>query len=370
MNLNLAVSPGIHGLSNATGILIQGEVVAGKPVTFLTFQTTLIILYIIISSVLLLRFALNIYKIIRLIRTSAIVDNQKTQIVLVENVTLPFSFFRYIFVNRSDYENGKIEKELLIHEQAHCTQYHSIDILAVELIKIILWFNPFVWFFSKAIQLNHEYLADNEVLSNHDVHDYQNTLINIVFRNNSTYLASNFNYSLTKKRLIMMTNNNSLRKAIYLKIAAVPLFLILAITLTFSQENKNQKTVVNFENEWWYQILKKHHLEVQPFNNFERVFEMGTKNTINNRMVTLENAFFLIKTNNDEYFILKSPLAYHDLDKNIITCDKGTMETYKIKSEDTESFEKRSFDKLKLQITDGNPKYEAESVSGMTKTKK
>jgi len=370
MNLNLAVSPGIHGLSNVTGILIQGEIVAGKPVTFLTFQTTLIILYIIISSLLLLRFVLNIYKIIRLIRTSTIVNNQKTQIVLVEKVTLPFSFFRYIFVNRSDYENGKIEKELLIHEQAHCTQYHSIDILAVELIKIILWFNPFVWFFSKAIQLNHEYLADNEVLSNHDVRDYQNTLINLVFRNNSTYLASNFNYSLTKKRLIMMTNNNSLRKAIYLKIAAVPLFLILAITLTFSQENKNQKTVVNFENEWWYQILKKHHLEVQAFNNFERVFEMGTKNTINNRIVTLENAFFLIKTNNDEYFILKSPLAYHDLDKNIITCDKGTMETYKIKSEDTESFEKRSFDKLKLQITDGNPKYEAESVSGMTKTKK
>jgi hypothetical protein len=370
MHFNLTVSPNIREFSNATGILIQGEEVTGRPIQFLTFQTTCIILYIIISSTLLLRFALNIYKIIRLIRTSTILDNLKTQIVLVEKKTLPYSFFRYIFVNRLDYENGRIEKELIIHEQAHCMQFHSIDILTVELIKIILWFNPFVWLFKKAMQLNHEYLADNKVLSNHDLNDYQNTLINLVFRNNSTYLASNFNYSLTKKRLIMMTKNNSSGYAIFRKIATIPLFLILAITLALGQENKPKDSVMNFENEWWSPILKKHNIEPSGFNNFGKVFEMGTKNTINNRIVTLENAFFLIKNSNGEYYILKSPLAYHDLDKNIITCDKGTMETFKIKSEDTESFEKQSFEKLKLQINDGNPMYTAESVSGLFKTKK
>jgi len=369
MYFNLAVSPNIREFSDANGILIQGEEVTDKPIQLLTFQTTLIILYIIISFTLLLRFALNIYKIIRLIRTSTKLNNLKTQIVLVEKKTLPYSFFRYIFVNRSDYENGGIKKELIIHEQAHCAQFHSIDILTVELIKIILWFNPFVWFFKKAIQLNHEYLADNKVLLNHDLNDYQNTLINLVFRNNSTYLASNFNYSLTKKRLIMMTKNNSTGNAIFRKIATIPLFLILAITLAFGQENKPKNSVMNSENEWWYPILKKHNIEPSGFNNFEKVFEMGTKNTINNRIVTLENAFFLIKTGNDEYYILKSPLAYHDLDKNIITCDKGTLETFKIKSEDTESFEKRSFKKLELQINDGNPIYNAENVN-MTKTKK
>ncbi len=142
-----------------------------------------------------------------------------------------------------------------------------------------------------------------------------------------------------------------------------------AITLAFGQENKPKGSVMNFENEWWYSILKKHKIEPSGFNNFEKVFEMGTKNTINNRVVTLENAFFLIKSNSDEYYILKSPLAYHDLDKNIITCDKGTMETYKLKSEDTEPFEKQSFEKVTLKITDGNPSYEAENVTGRTKTK-
>ena len=54
---------------------------------------------------------------------------------------------------------------------------------------------------------NHEYLADDKVLEDHDLSKYQNTLKTLVFRNNSTYLASNFNYSLTKKRLIMMTKH-------------------------------------------------------------------------------------------------------------------------------------------------------------------
>ena len=70
MNLNVAFNPDIHKLSNDTGILIQGEKVTGKPVQQLTFLSILILFYIIISFLLLLRFTLNIFKIIKLIRTS------------------------------------------------------------------------------------------------------------------------------------------------------------------------------------------------------------------------------------------------------------------------------------------------------------
>lgn len=236
VNFTMPVNPEINGFSNVVGgfVPIQGDAIIAEPVHYLTFQNALLILYIIISGILLVRFILNIYKIRKLIHASPIIIGNP-KIVLVEKQTLPYSFLRYIFVNRSDYENELIEKELIIHERTHCTQYHSVDIVLIELVKIFLWFNPILWLFRKAIQLNHEFLADNKVLSNHDLSDYQNTLINLVFRNNSTYLASNFDYSLTKKRLIMMTKHDSLRKAIYIKIAAVPLFLVLAIPLTFSQ---------------------------------------------------------------------------------------------------------------------------------------
>jgi hypothetical protein len=207
-------------------------------------QDLLAILYLIVSLILLLRFTLNIYNIARLIRTSSVVNIGKSQIVLLEKEALPYSFFKYIFVNRLDYENGKIEKELIIHEQVHCLQYHSVDVLIIEMVKIILWFNPFTWLYRNAIQLNHEFIADHKVLSTTNLSDYQNSLINLVFRNNSTYLASNFNYSLTKKRLIMM-NKKAIKDWIVLrKIAIIPLFLILLITLAFTQV-KEQKAALN-----------------------------------------------------------------------------------------------------------------------------
>jgi bla regulator protein BlaR1 len=144
-----------------------------------------------------------------LINTSSKDLNSFPRIVLSQKKILPYSFFQYIIVNKTEYEKGQIDYELIIHEQAHCQQYHSIDILFIEIIKIIFWFNPIIWILKKEMQLNHEYLADTKVLQTKSLKSYQDILLNLVFRNNSTYLASNFNYSLTKKRLIMMTKNNS-----------------------------------------------------------------------------------------------------------------------------------------------------------------
>jgi len=231
----------LQGFSNVTGILIKGEKIIAEPISVITFQELLIILYFIVSAILLLRFALNIYKIIKLIRTSPKVENFDNHIILIENKILPYSFFQYIFVYRSDYEKGIIKKELIIHEQVHCLEYHSVDILIIELVNIFLWFNPFLRLFRKAIQLNHEFLADNKVLSSCELGEYQNTLLNLVFRNNSTYLASNFNYSLTKKRLIMMAKINSNNKVVLRKIAVIPLFFILALTLSLTKDKLNKE---------------------------------------------------------------------------------------------------------------------------------
>ncbi|MFC2128601.1 M56 family metallopeptidase [Bacteroidota bacterium] len=260
-----------------------------------------------------------------------------TQIVLVEPKTLPYSFFKYIFVNRSDFENGKIEKELITHEQIHCQQYHSLDILIIELIKVFLWFNPLIWLFRKTIQLNHEFLADHKVLSNYNLNDYQNTLLNLVFRNNSSYLASNLNYSLTKKRLVMMTKNYTFSKSIYQKIAAINLFLVLTIVFSFSQNIKHKIDLGNYQNEWWYPILKTQNLEIDSFNIFDKVFETGTKHSIKNRVTTIENAIVIVNSTKDDYIIIKSPLAYHDLDKNTIYAEDGYYEIYNIETKKTKA---------------------------------
>ncbi len=329
VKLYLPVNSNIQGLSDITGNFIQVKEIASVPIHNITFQDILTVIYFIVSAILLVRFAVNLYSIIRLIHTSQIVRELNTKLVLIDKKTLPYSFFKYIFINSSDYKNGIIEKELIIHEQAHCLQYHTIDILLIELIKIILWFNPLLWLFRKAIQLNHEYIADNEALSNHGLNDYQNILLNLVIRNNSTYLASSFNYSLTKKRLIMMTKNNSLNKTIYRKIASIPVFLILALTLTFSQEPKQIGNAMNFENEWWYPILVKHNKVPSGFNNFRNIFEMGENNSINDGVCTLTNAYVIIRDSIDNYLIIESPLLYHDFNRELLITNSGTMKMYR-----------------------------------------
>lgn len=235
ISTNIPISHSIQQFTSATGIFIQGENLTREPEGKWSIQIILIFLYLTGTITFLLRFVLNISKLFRKIQTSVVVENLRTKIVLIEAKTLPYSFFKYIFVNKTDFENGEIDKKLIVHEQAHCSQYHSVDILILELVKIILWFNPFIWLLGRAIQLNHEFLADHNVLSNCDLSEYQHTLLNLVFRNNSTYLASNFNYSLTKKRLIMMTKNNS-KSTIY-RIAVTP--IIVASLMYFISCNKD-----------------------------------------------------------------------------------------------------------------------------------
>ena len=52
----------------------------------------------------------------------------------------------------------KEEKEQIIkHEITHATKLHSIDILLVEFLKVIFWFNPAVYYLKSLITSIHEF---------------------------------------------------------------------------------------------------------------------------------------------------------------------------------------------------------------------
>jgi TonB family protein len=216
--------------------------------SFLTYQNLILLFYISISLVLLIRFVLNILKLYNKIRTSYTINDSNTTLILVEENILPYSFFRFIFVNRADFESGKIEKEFLIHEEAHCSQYHSVDIILFELINIFLWFNPAIWLYRNAILRNHEFYADKKVLAKSDSFDYQQLLLNILLQNNTNYLVSNFKYSLIKSRLIMMSTIEPSNNAILRKTTACILILVLGSAFTLSNSSNLNKTVTESEN--------------------------------------------------------------------------------------------------------------------------
>lgn len=353
------------GINNFTATTVQIIQSGGNTVTSIpniSFERILFLLFILVSASLFLRFDINIFKLIWKIKKSKKTENQNTTIVLVDENIIPYSFFRYIFVNRESYEEGKIERELLLHEEAHCLQFHSLDIIILELINVFFWFNPAIWLFRKAIQLNHEYYADNKVLNNSDSEDYHQLLINLVIQNNTSYLVSNFKYSLIKNRLIMMTKNNPSGNEVFRKIVAISFFLFLGIVFTFSQVNKINTNVLNNENEWWYPILQKHKVDIKQFNFMSTfntgssdsirsiAFEIGNCDSTNKSILTLRDPVFILRESDDAYNFIIAKFAIHDLESSQIKWKEGKMEEFGYKTKDFEPSKSYSFDELNIDL--------------------
>jgi bla regulator protein blaR1 len=94
--------------------------------------------------------------------------------------------------------------------------------------------------YKRSIRLNHEFLADESVLSAlPDASKYQLLLLNKIDGSYPVSLSSQFNYLITKKRLIMMTRTTTPTRAIVKQTAAMLLIAVavfLFATRTVAQE--------------------------------------------------------------------------------------------------------------------------------------
>jgi len=120
----------------------------------------------------------------------------------------PFSWFNTIVISENDYQNNA--NEILCHEIGHIRHYHSLDILLVNIIETIQWWNPLSWILASSLRDVHEYEADDEVLtSGVNIKQYQMLLIRKAVGSSSYAFANSFNHSLLKKRITMMLKSKS-----------------------------------------------------------------------------------------------------------------------------------------------------------------
>jgi hypothetical protein len=143
--------------------------------------------------------------VLRAIKKSEIISFHPAKLIKTPEYTSAFSFFSYVFVNPSvtDVET----KEIMIHELVHIRQKHWFDLLLVELLCMMQWFNPLVWIYIRFIRQNHEYLADEVALQQtSDPAVYRAVLLNQIVGAPVVSLANSFNYSPNKKRFNMMKN--------------------------------------------------------------------------------------------------------------------------------------------------------------------
>ena len=305
-------------------------------------NTPLIISFI-ISSIFLFRYALNLIKILIIITKNQSIQAKDCTIILSDENKQAYSIFKYIIINRDEYLDGKISKEILIHEQAHCKQLHTVDLLFLELVVALFWFNPFVWLFRFAIRSNHEFLSDSVVLLTETYIDYQKVLIREACGKSPILLASNFSYRLIKKRMHMMTKKSSNITKMAGRIIVIPIALLLLFLIPSCEQESSDYEFQNLstESKNWSSILEKHNIEFKPENLHESVFFSASFITVERGVFKLENGTVLIKKNKDQYTVLKSPLIFCSLKNKTLSAEGEfvTIESYNL----TKSIDKPVF---------------------------
>ncbi len=212
--------------------------------------TVLWVLYSVVCIGLLIRFFRNIYALLSQTAKNTIVTYNTAKLVLLKEKVVSHTFLDYIFVSADDFTDQTIEEEILTHELTHVKEKHSLDILFAEFVHTIFWFNPLFIFYKKSIQLNHEFLADDAVVRKSiNVQSYQYLLLEKVSLGNQAFLTSPFNFSVTKKRLVMMTRNTDpailfLKKILTLPVLAAVIVLFSSkLILAQEKEKPNSKAV-------------------------------------------------------------------------------------------------------------------------------
>ena len=133
-----------------------------------------------------------------------------------------FTLFRSIYLD--SYAHEYQLRPVLRHEMVHARQLHSLDLVFMEFVVAMLWFNPFVYVHLRSIRENHEYLADRAALGEeHSLIEYLECLKAEAVRCFSPVPASSFKSSTIKKRIIMLTNHKSKRKALWRYLMILPL---------------------------------------------------------------------------------------------------------------------------------------------------
>ncbi len=140
----------------------------------------------------------------------------------------PFSFFGFVFVPEQLLSEGHLHT-ILLHEKAHIQKKHSMDLIFMEVLTVLFWFHPAIWYLRRELKIQHEYDADRCVLEAcHDKKAYQKILLDMSFLDYNFPIANPFNYSPLKKRIMMM--NKTIRKnrarAIIGMLMILPLFSI------------------------------------------------------------------------------------------------------------------------------------------------
>ena len=231
------------GISPTTFILPSASDVPRIERAF-NWQLLLTLLYIIGVIVVLSKMLLSLWRLHKIAAESEIhslADGRR--IAVSEKAKSPFSWWKTVFLNHQDFEEGTTA--LLTHELGHLRLHHSADVLLVELLTALQWFNPAMWMLRADLRTIHEYEADQQVLS-HGFNDiqYLQLLIRKAAGQSGYSLANGISNSTLKNRVTMIMKTKSNRNSMWKLLALVP---IIGVTLALNAETVTDVVYKNDE---------------------------------------------------------------------------------------------------------------------------
>jgi hypothetical protein len=205
------------------------------PIDYLFIGT---ILYTCVILVLLVNFALRLWKISKLIANSTRRKVDGFIYCEQKSTSAAFSFFNFIILPiQNDHQES--DREIRIHEQAHAQQLHTIDVLVAELLTALLWVNPLVYIFNRQVKLNLEFLADEATLATGvDVKSYQ---LNLLFHSQKPMVnlpVNAFFSSKVKERVIMMNKEKPKTIQLLSYLLLLPILALLSLLVGFKSEHR------------------------------------------------------------------------------------------------------------------------------------
>ncbi len=207
----------------------------------LTGSTILLLLYVLGVIVMLIRFFTALYQYKKIEKQGSVIYNRGQRFVLLPHMDVAFTFRSTIYLPLHipiDWDN-----KILLHEYNHVKQHHSRDILFIELLKIVFWFQPLLYWYKQHIALNHEFLADDTLnTSKEETQAYLQLLLTQTYQHNEQPLSSSFNFNLTKKRFIMLTKVNKPLHNTLAVLGTFALVCMLGATTVLAKDLKKQTT--------------------------------------------------------------------------------------------------------------------------------
>lgn len=196
-------------------------------------------LYCLVSLFILVMLVARIVWVYKLKHKSEVIQRQGFDFIYTQNSKAPFSFLNNLFWRDDIDINSYSGKLILQHELTHIRQYHTWDMLFMQLTVAFCWINPCYWIIQKELSLVHEFMADENAIADNDTEAFARMLLQTHYGNQFPDIIHPFFYSSTKRRLLMLNQLKKTRLSSLRKMMVLPIIASSVLLFSFRENSNN-----------------------------------------------------------------------------------------------------------------------------------